>query len=135
MKIYQCYLQYGLEKPWWGWGFNQTAALCEEKLKAKYAGVNHAHNFILQLFADGGLIITLLCSIALVYFIIIPSLIFIFNNSFSARDLLYLGINLSSLSMVIISLFQSALYHYPLFPLWLGLLWGIQLSHRDRVVN
>ena len=128
VKIYQCYLQYGLEKPWWGWGFNRTAALCEEKLRAKYTGVNHAHNFILQLFADNGFIIAACFLFILAYFIIVPILASIVNGNFSPDDNLSLGINLASLSIIIISLFQSALYHYPLFPLWTGLLWGFQLT-------
>jgi len=128
IKIYQCYLQYGFKKFWWGWGFNRTATLCEKKLKARYAGVNHAHNFILQLFTDHGFLITLCCLSVLICFIIIPSLISILNSSFSVIDNLSLGINLASLSIIIVSLFQSAFYHYPLFPLWSGLLWGLQLT-------
>ena len=135
IKIYQCYIQYGLEKPWWGWGFNKTATLCEDQLNAKYAGVNHAHNFILQLFTDGGLVVTLICLVSMIYLIIIPSLIFIFNYNFTSDSSLYLGIHLSSLTMIIISLFQSAFYHYPLFPLWLGLLWGFQLTPRKTANN
>lgn len=126
VKIYQCYFDLAQAKLWWGWGSNQSAILCEAKLKAGFGGVNHAHNFVLQLFADQGLIITLLFLFSLIYLIIIPSIREIANCTSAVGSTIYLGINLSSLSIVIISLFQSGLYHYPLFPLWLGLFWGLQ---------
>lgn len=126
--VYKCYIGLGMEKPWWGWGIDKTAALCEQKLRARYGGVNHAHNFVLQLFADRGLIVTLCCLIGIVYFILIPTVKFVVSYHFAIDLILCLGIYLSSLSILIVSLFQSSFYHYPLFPIWLGLLWGIQLN-------
>jgi O-antigen ligase len=122
-------LELGWQKPWWRWGINNASALCEQKLEAGYGGVNHAHNFIIQLFADYGLIVTLFSLIIIVYFIIFPAIKLIINYSFDSEEsTIYLGICLSSLSILLVSLFQSGFYHYPLFPLWLGLLWGCQLS-------
>jgi O-Antigen ligase len=129
LKVYKCHLELGWQKPWWGWGINNASTLCEQKLKAGYGGVNHAHNFIIQLFADHGLIVTLFSLIIIIYFIIIPAIKLIINYSFDSEEsTIYLGICLSSLSILLVSLFQSGFYHYPLFPLWLGLLWGCQLS-------
>jgi hypothetical protein len=129
LKLYKCHLELGWQKPWWGWGINNASALCEQKLKAGPGGVNHAHNFIIQLFADHGLIVTLFSLIIIIYFIIYPAIKLIKNYSFdSEKSTICLGICLSSLSILLVSLFQSGFYHYPLFPLWLGLLWGCQLS-------
>ncbi|MCC0179869.1 O-antigen ligase family protein [Waterburya agarophytonicola K14] len=130
--IYQCYWKLGLEKPWSGWGIDKTSALCEQQLKARYGGVNHGHNFILQLFADGGAIVTLLCIATIFYFILIPVMKFLVSYNSLSNSTLYLGISFSSLSILTVSLFQSSFYHYPLFPLWLGLfsgfLGGLQLK-------
>jgi hypothetical protein len=135
LKLYKCHLELGWQKLWWGWGMNNVSAVCEQKLKAGYGGVNHAHNFVIQLFADHGLIVTLFSLIMIIYFIIYPALKLIVNYSFDSEETtVYLGICLSSLSILLVSLFQSGFYHYPLFPLWLGLLWGCQLSLTKRLL-
>lgn len=136
VKLYKCHLELGLQKPWWGWGANKASILCEEKLKAGAGGVNHAHNFILQLFADHGLIITLFCLVMIIYWIILPTIKLLINYSFDSEEAtIFLGISLSSLSILLVSLFQSGFYHYPLFPLWLGLLWGCQLNFANLSKN
>lgn len=136
VKLYKCHLELGLQKPWWGWGANKVSSLCEEKFKAGAGGVNHAHNFILQLFADHGLIITLFCLVMIIYWIILPTMKLLINYSFDSEEAtIFLGISLSSLSVLLVSLFQSGFYHYPLFPLWLGLLWGCQLNFANLSKN
>lgn len=136
MRLYKCHLELGLQKPWWGWGTNKVSSLCEEKFKAGSGGVNHAHNFILQLFADHGLVVTLFCLLIIIYLTILPTIKLLINYSFdSEKSTIFLGISLSSLSILLVSLFQSGFYHYPLFPLWLGLLWGCQLNFANFSKN
>ena len=126
IKVYQCYWDLGLSKPWWGFGLsNQSSLLCEQRLKAGAGGVNHAHNFVLQLFADCGLIITSISLAALFSLIIVPSIKFIASYNSQSHSAIDLGIHFASLNIILISLFQSAIYHFPLFPLWLGLFWGV----------
>jgi len=129
IKLYECHLALGMQKPWMGWGINQATKICEQTLRAGAGGVNHAHNFILQLFVDWGLIVTFLSLLTISYFSFLPTVTLIAKLNFSSSvDILHLGISGSSISMVIASLFQSGFYHYPLFPFWLGLLWGCQLN-------
>ncbi|MEM6612551.1 MAG: O-antigen ligase family protein [Cyanobacteria bacterium P01_C01_bin.72] len=129
IKLYKCYFALSRQKPLWGWGIDRATAMCEQKLNARSGGVNHAHNFVLQISADHGLIITLSILATIFFFLILPSLVKIAKFDFNCnRDILHLGVFYSSLSILIVSLFQSGFYGYPLFPLWLGLLWGCQLN-------
>lgn len=136
IKLYKCHLELGLQKIWWGWGINKVTSLCEAKFKAGYGGVNHAHDFILQLFVDHGLIITVFCLAIIIYWTILPTIKLLINYTFdSEKNTILLGISLSSLSILLVNLFQSGFYHYPLFPLWLGLLWGCQLNLTNSSEN
>ena len=129
LKLYKCHLELGWQKPWWGWGINHVSAICEQKFRAGYGGVNHAHNFMLQIFVDRGLIVALGCGIILFFYQVMPTIKLLLNSDLSSRtSAMNIGISLSCLSIIVVSLFQSAFYHYPLFPFWLGLLWGCQLN-------
>jgi len=122
-------MKLGWQKPWTGWGINHVSAVCEQKFKAGYGGVNHAHNFVLQLFADSGLIVATICVLLIFYYLILPTIeLFTKANLNSRTSMISLGISLACISILTASLFQSGFYHYPLFPLWLGLLWGCQLN-------
>ena len=133
VKLYRCYFTLVAQKPWRGWGIDKATAMCEQKMNARAGSVNHAHNFVLQLSADHGIIVALSVLVIIFFFLIFPDLMRVAKFDPNCEsDILHLGIFYSSLSILLVSLFQSGFYAYPLFPLWLGLLWGCQLNLREN---
>ena len=128
VQIYRCFYNLGMEKFWFGWFPENTAKLCENQLGWLTGEVNHAHNFILQLFVDYGIIAVLV----ILYILVIGFLLPLYNSLKDNRNYnpkisyLVYGLFFSNLAVVLISLLQSAFYHDPFFPLWLGLFWGSQ---------
>lgn len=135
VEIYTCFLSLGEDKPFFGWSPENTAKICENLLNWPLGSVNHAHNFILQIFADYGCFITLLVLYFLLDTLLIPLYKQLKNNSLSeSRDFpIYQALSLSSLTIILINLFQSGFYHYPLFPVWLGLFLGSQHNLLENI--
>jgi hypothetical protein len=127
VKIYFCFLSLSLEKFLFGWSPQNTAKICETRLNWLTGEVNHAHNFILQISADYGII----TSLFIIYFLLTKLIFPIYyyqaksNYNFDQSFLQY-ALFLSCLTIILVNLFQSAFYHDPLFPIWLGLFWGSQ---------
>lgn len=126
IEFYKCYFSLGVEKPLFGWGIRHSAQVCEARLGYSTGQINHAHNFILQLFADNGIVVLTLVLVGIFYFFLIPSFRYILDNRATEIPYVFYGFTLASLAIVMVSLFQSAFYHYPLFPLWLGFFWAYQ---------
>jgi len=128
VQIYRCFYHLGMEKFWFGWFPENTAKLCENQLGWLTGEVNHAHNFILQLFVDYGIIAVLVILCILVTGFLLPLYNSLKDNRNYNPKISYLvyGLFFSNLAVVLISLLQSAFYHDPFFPLWLGLFWGSQ---------
>ncbi|MGK7880498.1 MAG: O-antigen ligase family protein [Crocosphaera sp.] len=124
-KIFQCYFSLGSEKMLTGWWPANTGKICRERIGRIADG---AHNFILQMFSDYGIIITMITLALIAYYILIPAGKYLFTKHQDTEANLYIlcSIMLSYLSIMIITLFGFGFYIYPLFPLWLGFLWGCQ---------
>jgi len=130
VQIYHCFYDLGMEKFWFGWLPENTAKLCENQLGWLTGEVNHAHNFILQLFVDYGIIMVLIILYILMTALLLP----LYNslkdsgnyNRHTNTNYLVYGLCFANLAVVLISLLQSAFYHDPFFSLWLGLFWGSQ---------
>lgn len=131
VQIYHCFFSLGMEKSFWGWFPENTAKICENRLGWSTGEVNHAHNFILQLLVDHGIIMVVIVLSILIALMMIP--IYQYQRKTNQADFennsyhLY-AVFCASLSIILVSLLQSAFYHEPLFPLWLGLFLGSQTS-------
>jgi len=131
VQIYHCFFSLGMEKFFWGWFPENTAKICENRLGWSTGEVNHAHNFILQLFVDHGVIIVAIVLSILMVLIMLPMYQYQqkTNQTYFENYSYHLyAVFSASLSIILVSLLQSAFYHEPLFSLWLGLLLGSQTS-------
>lgn len=134
VEIYRCFFLLGIEKPFFGWSPTNTAQVCENRLGWLSGEVNHAHNFILQIWADYGLITTLLALYFLFSVLIFPLHKYGLKANQVREDKLYIWYALffSSLTIILVTLLQSAFYHDPLYPLCLGLFLA---SHSNWLEN
>jgi hypothetical protein len=135
VEIYNCFFSLGVEKFFSGWSPENTAIICEARLNFLPGEVNHAHNFLLQTFADHGIIFPVLILYLLMTTMIVPFYKYKtkINHENDRNSYILYALFFSSITIILVSLFQSAFYHEPLFPLWLGLSWGSQHNLLENI--
>ena len=130
VEIYSCHLKLFSNNIFLGVGMGKAAPLCEEQIYGDASGgMNHAHNFLLQVAVDHGVfaLLILLCAIA---FYLVSFFLF-FAKSKSTHSEIYeltFVIYISVFALALASLFQSSIYHVPFLQIWLGFLMGASLA-------
>ena len=139
--IYNCYLDLFKENFFFGQGIGRTAQICEERLLSSEMGqqgypsgfpfVNHAHNFILQIAADHGIVVLVIVTALLGLYIwqFCQFLATVRLGQVNRLDGIVVHICLTVFAIGLASLFQSAVYHVPFLQIWMGLLIGTSSAY------
>ena len=108
-KIFQCYFSLGVEKILTGWWPANTGEICTDRIRPERGVVGGAHNFILQIFADYGIIVTLVTLALIIYYILIPAGKYLLTKHQDNEPDLYIlcSIILSYISIIIIPDFSQ----------------------------
>lgn len=138
LHFYGCYLKLILEHSWLGVGIGKSAQLCEEMLSStigsgkNHAYVNHAHNFLLQIGADHGVLI-LLIFISFIVAYIWSFFVFVKINQQSEQDMIVFAVYMTTFAIGLASMFQAAVYHAPFLQIWTGILVGVSAAYTSNV--
>ncbi|WP_338429316.1 hypothetical protein [Synechococcus elongatus] len=107
---------------WVGNGYSQAAAICQPPLTLNR--VSHAHNFVLQLLADNGVLV-----LAIVLLGLALTLARLWQQTRSAREeadlLLGQWLLISLVIGVVLHLFEGSFFKLPLLQLLIGLVLGL----------
>ena len=108
----------GVEKILTGWWPANTGEICTDRIRPERGVVGGAHSFILQIFADYGIIVTLVTLALIIYYILIPAGKYLLTKHQDNEPDLYIlcSIILSYISIIIISLSILGFFLYPLLP-------------------
>ena len=132
---YKCAVQLIQEKPITGWGIGKFASECSSRTGIQMV---HAHNIVLQLGGDVGLPCTILLG-CLVGYLIFSCILFIRQerSKQNQNSSLYLGIIVTTISVVLMQFFDLALLmSYRLnFLFWICLAIPYSLASQPKVLK